>query len=433
MKKKYLLIKNKANIFINYLYVFLIFLIPFDKVILFWIPPVIALLWLIEGNFKQKWEILKKCKIFWILIIFLVAMLISTIINPPYNQVLGNKFYKNAFDYIFRFYFLSFSLIFIAITNLSRETIKKMIYTFILAMLISEVISYLMFFNIIKKTHQYFSPFIWHSFYTTFLAFIVILLIDNFFKIKNKYLKIIDFLFILTATTNIFVNGGRIGQFTFAVLILFYLGYKFKKSLKVIFLGIIILPLIYILSYKFSPVFKSRMNQTFNTLYLLKKNSNSADFYKTSFGNRVLMWKICLSDFKYNFFIKKLLFGNGFGKSRMEYIKIRNKYFNKYKFIYRYNHPHNMYIYLLFNGGIITLGIYLYILFLFFKLNFFIYDIYAKIFGLTMCLLSFTEDAIIRGYAILFFVVFTGIFYSYRRIKLFSTCYETSNIHRDSV
>ena len=432
MKKIYFFLKKNANKYINYLFILLIFLIPFDKVILFWIPPIIVLLWIIEGNFKEKWEILKRCKIFWALVIFLLTMLIATIINPPYNQVLGTKFHKNAFDYIFRFYFLYFSLVFIAITNLSKETIKKMIYAFIIAMLISEVISYLMFFNIIKKTHQFYSPFLWHSFYTDFVAFTVILLIDNFFKIKNKYLRIIDFIFILTATTNVFVNGGRIGQFTLAILFLFYLGYKFKKNLKIVLAGILIIPFIYIAAYKFSPVFKSRMNQTFNTLYLLKKNASSSSFYKTSFGNRVLMWKICLSDFKYNFSVKKLLFGNGFGKARMEYIKIRDKYFKKYKFIYHLNHPHDMYIYLLFNGGIILLGVYLYILFLFFKLNFFEYDIYAKIFGLTIFLLSFTEDTIIRGYSMLFFVTFTGMFYAYRRLKLFSNDYETNNTHQDS-
>ena len=427
----YLLIKKNANKYINYLFILLMFLIPFDKVVMNWIPPIIILLWIIEGKFKQKWLILKKCKIFWPVIFFVLVMFISTLINPPYNQGIYPKFYINGFDVIFRHYFLGFVLIFIAITDLNKSTIKNMLYAFIAAMLISEIFSYLMLFKIIKRTHNDSTPFLSHSFYTAYLAFTIILLIDNFFKSGRIYLKIFDLLFTITATTNLFVNGGRIGQITFIFLIIFYLFYKFGKNIKIILTGILILPILYVLAYNFSPVFKNRMNITLNTVELVK-NENGY-FHHTSFGQRVLIWNICLSDFKYDFSIKKLLLGNGFGKSRKEFDTIRDKYFSKDKFIYYLNHPHNMYVYLLFTGGFGLLGMFLYILFLFFKLNFFEYDIYAKIFALTIIFLSFTEDSLMRSYNILFFVTFTGMFYAYRRIKLISTYYETSNIHRDSV
>ena len=427
----YRFIKKNTNKYINYLFILLIFFIPFDKVVMNWIPPIIILLWIIEGEFKQKWLILKKCKIFWVLVLFIFAMLFSTLINPPYNQGIYPKFYINGFDVIFRHYFLGFVLIFIAITDLNKSTIKNMLYAFIAAMLISEIFSYLMLFKIIKRTHNDPTPFLSHSFYTAYFAFTIILLIDNFFKSGRIYLKIFDLLFTITATSNLFVNGGRIGQITFIFLIIFYLFYKFRKNIKIILTGILILPILYVLAYNFSPVFKNRMNITLNTVELVK-NENGY-FYHTSFGQRVLMWNICLSDFKYDFSIKKLLLGNGFGKSRKEFDTIRDKYFSKDKFIYYLNHPHNMYVYLLFTGGFGLLGMFLYILFLFFKLNFFEYDIYAKIFALTIIFLSFTEDSLMRSYNILFFVTFTGMFYAYRRIKLISTYYETSNIHRDSV
>jgi len=422
---------GNINKYINYLFIALIFLMPFDVVVMNWIPPVIILLWIMEGNFKYKWDILKNCKIFWVLLTFILVMIVATFINPPYNHGIYPSNYFNGFDLIFRGYVISSLLIIIAITNLNKKTIKYMIYAFILSMFISEIKSYLIFFKIIRGRNYDPTPFLSHSFYTAFLSFTIILLIDNFFKIKNIYLKIFDLLFTLTATTNLFINGGRIGQVEFIFLILFYLIYKFRRNLKIILSGILVIFSVYIIAYHFSPVFKYRINVTLNSLNLLKKRNSY--FYRSSFGQRVLMWKICLDDFKYDFSLKKLLLGNGFGKSKQEYNKIKDKYYKNTSFINHLTHPHSMYVYLLFNGGIILLALYLYIIYSFFRLNFYEYDIYAKIFGLTVFFTSFTEDMLYRMYGMLFFVLFTGLFYAYRRIRLTSTYYETSNTEKDSV
>ena len=408
------------NSLINILLIILIFLFPIKIFIKNIIPPLIVVLWLIEGNFKYKWEILKKSKIFWILVIMLIIMFLSAVFSHYYTQGEYPHQFKNVFDFLFRRYFLYFMLIPVMITDLQIITIQKMFKAFVLGMFVSEVMSYLIFFKVIPGDPNDPTPFLSHSFYTPLLAFTIILLIDLFIKEQNKFIKIFYLLFSFTATANLFINGGRSGQFIFLVILILYFWIKFKKYKKYLLLLLLFIPLVYYLAYNFSPVFKSRVNQSISTIKIYKYNKKR--FYNTSFGNRVFMWKIVLEDYLHSLTLKKLLLGVGYGESRKDYFDYLNKSGER-KWVYSYPitkrvHFHNQYVTFLYNGGVILVLLYLYVFYLLFKENFYEYNIEAKVFAIIYLLLSFTEDTLYRAYGVLFFVLFTGMFFAYKRLKL---------------
>jgi O-antigen ligase len=401
----------KINNYINFGFIALMFLFPFDKGLMNWFPPLILLLWIVEGNFKSKWNILKNCKIFWLLISMIVLMLISTIFSSSYSNGLYPKEFVNSFDFIIRRYLLLFILIPIMITNLKEETINRMIYAFLLAMFISEIKSYAIFFQLIDGKHNDPTPFLSHSFYTPFLVITIFLLIDRIYKSNNIYMKIGYGIFTLTATTNLFVNGGRIGQLIFLFVLLFYFFYKYR-NLKIIIATIIVIPIIYSLAYNFSPVFHKRAN---TTIFTASNMLSSKNYYKSSFGQRVTMWKISLESFKH-FSFKTYLLGVGFGDSRAVYFENLNKHIYPVAgYPIRAKHLHNQFIMFLFDGGFILLSLYLYLFYLLFTTNFYEYDLEEKIFAITLFFLSFTEDPLFRAYGVLFFVLFTGMFFSYKK------------------
>lgn len=406
------IINLKINDYINFAFIALIFLFPLNNVAMNWLPPIILFLWILEGNFSTKWNILKNCKIFWLLVALIFSMFISTIFSNSYSNGLYPKEFVNAFDFIIRRYLLLFILIPIMITNLKKDTIYKMFSAFLLAMLISEITSYAIFFQFIDGKHHDPTPFLSHSFYTPFLVITIFLLIDRIYKSTNIYIKSGYVIFVLTATINLFINGGRSGQLIFIFILLFYFFYK-HRSIKTVIITIIIIPIIYLLAYNTSPIFNKRANKTITTVSNI---INSKNYYRSSFGERVTMWKISLESFK-DFSIKTYLLGVGFGDSKTVYFDTLNKNLHPVShYAKKASHLHSQFMMLLFNGGAILLFLYLYIFYLLFKTNFYEYNLEAKIFTITLFLLSFTEDPLFRAYGVLFFTLFIGIFFSYKKI-----------------
>jgi len=349
----------------------------------------------------------------------LIIMFLSAIFSNSFTDGEYPHEFINVFDFLFRRYFLYFILIPIIITSLDISTIKKMFKAFILAMFISETISYLIFFKIIPGNQHDPTPFLSHSFYTPLLAFTIILLIDFFIKETNKYTKAFYLIFSFTATINLFINGGRSGQAIFIIILFLYFWMRLRKNKIYLFLLLLFLPLIYYIAYNLSPIFKTRVNQSINTIKIFATDKQK--FYNTSFGNRIFMAKIVLEDYLNNLTVKKLLLGVGYGEARKDYFNYLNKSGQK-KLIHTYPikksvHFHNQFITFLYNGGIILVILYLYIFFLLFKENFYEYNIEAKIFATIYLILSFTEDTLYRSYGVLFFVLFVGMFFSYKKLK----------------
>jgi len=353
------------NRFINYLMIFFAFIFPISIAGANVILGVMIVLWLFEGNFKEKISKLLNCKVFIALLIIISGMLFSTFISDSINEgYLISSGIKNEYDFIFRYIIFYTFVLIIFLTSIKKEFLEKILSFFILGMLFSEIISYLIYFKLIPTEKLKYmgliyrnaypwdpSPFMHHSFYSMFLAITVLILIDRLFKEKNTILRIFIGIFIITATANLFINGGRTGQLAF---ILGFLGYSFFKIPKryFIFSILFIFSLIF-LSYKFSPVFNKRINLAVNDLQLINKNN-----YKTSWGQRIAMDKIIIE------YLKLHPLGGRAGENKkdiLNFAKMYNK--NLFNAIKNYVHLHNQYFQYWIDGTIFALLAYLFLLF----------------------------------------------------------------------
>jgi len=228
------------NRVINYLMIIFAFVFPISIAGVNILLGIMIFLWIIEGNFKEKFNKLLHCKFFWGILIIIFGLLFSVFISKStINGYLISSGIKNEYDFIFR-YIIFYSFLFVIfITSISNKFLKNILSAFVLGMLFSEIMSYLIYFDLLplnklrhmgliyKKAYNFNpSPFMNHIFYSIFLSVTILILIDKIFIEKNKFLKFFIGIFILTATANLFINGGRTGQLAF---VLGFLGYSFLK------------------------------------------------------------------------------------------------------------------------------------------------------------------------------------------------------------
>jgi len=416
---------------INYLLIIFAFIFPISIAGANFIIGLLILFWILEGNFKEKFNKLKQNK----LIISLVLICITLIISSLFSNTLNNAFFmRHSIHNILIFYleYFGFYILFFIIfyTSVKKDYLEKIISAFLFGMLFSEIVSYSIYFNLIdvhyfkaigviyKKAFPWDpSPFMHHSFYTLFLAVAILLIFDNLFRIKNKILIFFSIIFLLSGVTNLFLNGGRLGQVAFLISFLIYIFFKFKK-IKIFLLGFFSLILITFLAFKFSPVFKHRTDMAINNIEQIIKHNN----FGTSWGQRVgadfISFKILTDNYK-NF-----IFGLGAGDAKKEYYNFaKTKYPKIYPQINNLIHVHNQFFQLWIDGGIVAfLLMILYFIFLY----------------------KFSPIPLTIGIIIVFIVGFFGdvllyrpktflllIFISVILINL-STCYETSNTEKDT-
>jgi len=327
----------KQNIpYINsYLIILLGFFMPISVSIATIILAIILLLWLFEGKFLKKYKILQKNYITYAFASFFIIQVIG---------LLWTQDMKWGIHIVSKEWRILLPLILITIVR--KEHIRYYIFSFLIAMSISELISYAIWFRIVppfKSATIYDpTPFMSHISYSPFLAFSIfilyyILLFEK--KSSNLLEKGLSVLFVITMSINIFITGGRAGQIAyFAILVLMVFIY-FKKNIAKAFLIVaILIPTIFIIAYNSSKIFNDRVN-------LAKTNMMSFDTNKnTSVGLRLAFLFNSLEIIK-----KNPIFGVGTGDFPIEYKKINEK--NTPNLIVP-AHPHNMYLLELVQTGI---------------------------------------------------------------------------------
>ena len=319
-----LLKKFNISIVLNYAILAYIFILPLSRAGINIIGAIVIVLWIIEGNFKEKFSKINKTYI--MIFILSIFMLISYLWTKNYN-------YANFYTFKYLHYFL---LSFVVFTSLKKEFVNKAITSFISGIFLSELVSYSIFLRIYHKSGIFPSdpaPFMNHIEYSFYLVIAAVILIDRFFSFKkwNKE-KIFSIIFFITISFNLFIINGRTGQFTYiVVLFLIFLVY-FKLNWKTLVLSIVFGISGSIFLYKVSPNFHNKVNRTIN---VFDKKIN----YCSSEGKRVAMTEIGS-----RIFLNNLIIGVGIGDpidTFHEYVK--NKY-HYGKCSLKYNHLHNQYI-----------------------------------------------------------------------------------------
>jgi len=286
----------KANIdfskYINILLVIHAFALPVSKALNVATTILLILLWMIEGNFKKKIITLKKDYFLLALTALVFYSLLSVLWNP------GDKLL--ALEYIQKYY--HFLIIPIIITSLKVDYIKPIISAFLLAIAISEVMSY----GIFLELWQYKdvlpsdpSPFMGHTDYSVYLAFTLMILLSRVFELgislKVKLFYVFSFLLV---TSNLFINGGRTGQVLFLVSVFILAYFQVKNKFLAISVSLLLMTTLVLGAYNISPNFHKRANDLITDVKLV----TNKDFTK-NFGQRVSFWYIGSHIFYDNFFL----------------------------------------------------------------------------------------------------------------------------------
>ena len=347
---------NKA---INYLLVLFAFIFPISIKQSTVILILIILLWVIEGNWKEKFDILYRSKPFRYYFAFILFIGLSLLWSDTIYGGFVKRYPSNGIIAYIRMYFLGFMLVPIMLTSMKMQYAKWVISAFLSAMFISEMASWAVYMEWIHIRNVYAhdpSPFMHHSLYSIFLAITVFVLLTEFFRVKNIYVKAVIILFILSAMVNLFLNGGRLGQLAFFVALLVYIFMKFRITFKTISLSIVSVVVIFILAYNISPLFQLKADQSIHSLEKVSKGN-----FNSSWGKRIYALIVAK-----DIVLENPIIGVGIGSAKKEFIK-KSKVYPHGGLVEPFWHMHNEYMQILVETGV--MGLLLFFLFLYMLLK----------------------------------------------------------------
>jgi len=392
--------KEKLRDINSYALVVLAFFMPLSVAIPNIISLFILLVWLFIGTFKDDWNQLKNNKVVLAILVYILVHFIGLLWTNNFEYGL-EIVQKNS-----RLLLIPFFMLFV-----KKEHIPYYLYAFILAITISEIVSYLIFFDVIapfKHASSMFpTPFMGHLSYNPYLTIAIYILLFHVFLsdtiIKKKHILLYG-LFIATMSINMFITGGRAGQIMFFAMLVIVIFQIFQKQIfKATVISLIIISSVFTIAYYNSELFKDRMNLIVTEITDYNNNKN------TSVGLRLSFTLNSLHVIQENGF-----FGTGTGGFRDAYSEVNKKLSPE---IEDPKHPHNMYILELVELGIIGLFSLIAILFFQIKHAYYSKDILVKNMGIALPLLFaliLLSDTYLSGpRTTMLFIFFSAILYKH--------------------
>ncbi len=352
---------NIANIGINYLLVLFAFLLPISTAMTNATVALLILLWVVEGKWYEKYMLLKSSLPFILFLAFIGLLGLSMLWSSGIDGGFWSKHSSNAIIFYFRGYIFDFMIIPIILTSLKKEFMRYILSAFLAAMLVSEFMSWAIFMEWIHykniSSHDP-SPFMHHTFYSIFLAVTVFVLLTQLFQTKHKVYQIGIALFTLSATINLFLNGGRLGQLAFFVAFFVYIGLRYRVTLKSLTITLAILVTVFVSAYQVSPIFQKRMDTSLQSLVKISEGN-----YDSSWGIRANILIVAKEIVKEN-----PILGIGMGNAKVEFLK-KAETFPQTGFFPKLRHLHNGYMQILVETGVIGLVLFLAFLTALLRLN----------------------------------------------------------------
>ena len=246
-----------------------------------------------------------------------------------------------------------------------------------------------------------------HVSYNPFLAFAIYLVLHQllFEKSLSRTLRIIYTFFALSMTFNMFITAGRAGQMMFfAALVIIIFQYFKKSQVKATIVSVIIISLIAIGGYNYSPLFKYRLNHIAYDLAVFTTNPN------TSVGHRIIFTKNTFDMIKNDPF-----FGVGTGDFPTEYIKINLTNSPAVKSTVQ---PHNMYLYVQAQLGLLGLASFFWIFYVQFRIaaaseNLFVHNVGTAL-PLLFLVIMVSDTYLLGHFTSNLFILFSSFLYSNR-------------------
>ena len=382
----------------KYLIIFLAFLMPLTVAGANIIITLISLIWLLSGNYKGKFSHIFSSKLMIASIVFYCIHIFGMFWTEDIAW---------GFEVLHKMWY--FILLWPILFNImNKKHVKYYIAAFFLAISITEVISYLVWFEIIppfkNATVSNPTPFMSHISYNPILAFAIYLLGHEviFSPRLNKYRRYLYSFFLITMSVNMFITGGRAGQIMyFAVVSLLIFQYFRSQVIKGFIVSCIVVGGIFFTAYQTSDIFNKRANDAIENIKSYESNKN------TPVGQRITWavnsWEVIMDN---------PLLGIGTGDFPNEYLKVNKK--NTPQVVSTTN-PHNMYILILMQLGFIGLVSFLFIFYYQIVYSFrsqkkFYRDVGLAI-PLLFLLIMFSESYLLGHYTSLVYVFFSSFLY----------------------
>ena len=334
----------------QYLLIGSMFLLPLTVLgnnIFIWLT---VLIWLFSGNYLNKIKEVIANKLALASILFFSLHLLALFWTE--NLGWGVEMIRKMLPFLF--------VLPIFLTIARKDNINYYVYAFLIAIGISEVFSYLVWFELIEPfgsaTLANPTPVMGHISYNPFLAFAIYLTLNKllFERPMSFRLRTILTFFAISMTFNMFITGGRAGQVMFFASLAVLTFQFFRDSqIKATIISAIIIFVIGFGGFNYSPLFKNRIQQISYDLAVFTTNKN------TSIGHRIIFTKNTIEVIKSSPF-----FGVGTGDFPAEYSKINSVNSPKVKSTVQ---PHNMYLYIQAQLGLLGLSIFLWIFYLQFQ------------------------------------------------------------------
>jgi len=370
---------------LNILFVVYALLLPFSNAFSTHTGPYLLLFfWVLEGDFGRKLAKIRSEKAVWFLLLFFFINLLSMLWTTNIHEGIYNL----------KFYF-AITVVFITFyTSMKERYLLPVIFAFLIAMFISEVVSYGVFLEWWTTKHSSPSmptPFMHHVPYSIFLVVTIFLLLGQILNKKiSLSLRIFEAIFLLSATVNLFINGGRTGQLAFIFALFVFVISYYGTKIKYIVLTFCVLLLVFVSAYMFSPVFHKRIDQAVVDIYKIKEGN-----LKSSWGSRIAMKIVSYSILEQHPFV-----GVGIGDVKDEFKKAyETETLKKYKFSYNTHHVHDQYLQIMLQTGL--LGLIPFILFIWFLFTAKYKNPLPKstlLAILTVFIFSFSADVPLRNY-----------------------------------
>ncbi len=382
----------------QYLLISLAFLMPLTVSGANTIIVIICFLWLFSGDYKAKYNQIMSSKLMIASIVFYCLHVIGMLWTEDLQWGL-HILHK-------MWYFLL--LLPILFNIVQRKYINYYLNSFLLAIALTEIVSYLVWFEIIPPFNKASvgdpTPFMDHISYNPILTLAIYLVYYNMFIKTN--LNAIKFFFYsffaLTMTINMFITGGRAGQVMyFAMLIILFFQFFNNEKIKPIFAVLVIIPLIFFAAYQSSHIFHQRVNDAIiNTI-------DYDPYEKNSVGERITFsinsWEVIKEN---------PIIGIGTGDFPSEYKKINQI---NTPLMSSTTNPHNMYILITMQLGLIGLASMLSIFYYQIQQSFYSSNRFIKDLGIALPLMflviMWSDSYLLGHYTTLMFVFFSSFLY----------------------
>jgi len=381
----------------------------------------IVILWFFSGNYKEKFQQIKNHSLALASILFFLIHFLALIWTE--NLDWGFEIVRKMLPFLFVL------PVFLTISRI--ENTKYYITAFLIAIAISEGLSYLIWFGFIEPfkyatSIQNPTPLMSHTSYNPFLAFAFYLVVNKLLSggKMSQLERALYIFFTVTITFNMFITGGRAGQVMFFVAIIILAFQYFKNSqVKAIFSSLILISSISFTAYFTSPLFQQRVEMISNEIVLYNESdvilgdslANSKKIADAAAKNTAMGLRITFLINTSELIKKSPILGVGTGDFPAEYKKINDIRSPDVRTTVQ---PHNMYMLILAQLGLLGLVSLVWIFYCQFRIalsssNQFVHHVGVAI-PIFFLIIMWSDSYLLGHYTGNLFILFSSFIYSNR-------------------